>query len=199
MRVVATNLTFAFSGQPPLFSGLNFALEPGSLTAVVGPSGSGKSTLLSILAGFAAPTSGELDRQGTGRTGWVFQNPTGAARRSAADHVALPLLAKGMTRVAADDAALTILDTFALAGVARRDFRRLSGGEAQRLMLARAVALNPAILLVDEPTAQLDRNSAETVISVMAQTARAECVVIVATHDQRVAESCGTVLELEGA
>jgi ABC-type lipoprotein export system ATPase subunit len=126
----------------------------------------------------------------------VLQNPHGVARRTALDHVVLPLLARGLARRDAEARAAEILDRFALAAVADRQFRALSGGEAQRLMLARAVATAADLLLVDEPTAQLDLTTAATVNAVLAGIAQDDAIVVVATHDPHTRDACTRVLDL---
>jgi lipoprotein-releasing system ATP-binding protein len=194
--VKGTGLGHAFSRTGSLFVGLDFSFHPGELIALVGPSGSGKSTLLSILAGWTPPTSGTLERIGIAHTGWVFQNPHGSARRSALDHVVLPLLARGYSRSAAEDEALILLERFSLESVGDRVFRDLSGGEAQRLMLARAVATQSDLLLIDEPTAQLDLRAASVVNEVIASIASDSAIVVVATHDQRTRDACTRVVDL---
>ncbi|GAA3224607.1 ABC transporter ATP-binding protein [Oerskovia jenensis] len=195
-RLVGTGLGHAFPGTGLLFTGLDLEIVPGEVVALVGPSGSGKSTLLSIAAGWERPTQGQVERVGVATTGWVFQNPHGVARRAALDHVVLPLLARGLRRPDAEDRAAEIMARFNLAPVADRPFRALSGGEAQRLMLARAVALAPDLLLVDEPTAQLDLRTAATVNEVLAGIAQDDSIVVVATHDPHTRDACTRVIDL---
>jgi ABC-type lipoprotein export system ATPase subunit len=173
-----------------LFTSLGFTLNAGDLVAITGPSGSGKSTLLSLLAKWEVPVSGTVEWHGIESVGWVFQNPHGTPGRTALDHVTLPLLAKGAPRSVAEDEAYAIMERFALGTVADRPFAALSGGEAQRLMLARAVAKAPSLLLVDEPTAQLDRSAAHTVNSVLGELALADAIVVVATHDADTRVAC---------
>lgn len=189
-------LAHRFPGTGELFGGLDLDLRPGELVAVVGPSGSGKSTLLHLLAGWERPAAGTIERVGVNRIGWVFQNPHGVPRRTALDHVVLPLLARGARRRDAEDEARTVLDRFDLGPVAERQFRALSGGEAQRLMLARAVATGADLLLVDEPTAQLDLRTAATVNSVLAGIAQDDAIVVVATHDPHTRDACTRVVDL---
>lgn len=186
----------AFAGRPTLFEGLDLDLDEGSVTAVTGPSGSGKSTLLHIAAGWQEPTWGRVDRPGLHRIQWVFQNPHGVARRSVVDHVALPLLARGFRRPAAEGEAQTLLAAFGLGSAADRMFRDLSGGEAQRLMLARGIAAAPDLLLVDEPTAQLDAATAMTVTNSLDVLAGRGVVVVVATHDIRTRDACTNHVDL---
>ncbi|MDR2897005.1 MAG: ABC transporter ATP-binding protein [Propionibacteriaceae bacterium] len=195
-RAIGSGLAHRFPGTPLLFTDLSFVLCPGETVALVGPSGSGKSTLLSILAGWVKPTAGEVRWEGVARTGWVFQNPHGVPRRTAIDHVALPLLGQHLTRVQADQQAETIMARFSLTEVSDRQFRDLSGGEAQRLMLARAVAANYDLLLVDEPTAQLDMATAATVNAVLANVGNSGSIVVVATHDPHTRDSCDRVINL---
>lgn len=189
-------LSHSFPGTGPLFSGLDLDLHGGEVVALVGPSGSGKSTLLSILAGWVVPTAGTIERTGVDHTGWVLQNPHGVARRSAVDHVVLPLLARGLRRHQAEVEALDVMRRFDLERVAERPFRALSGGEAQRLMLARAVTTGSDLLLVDEPTAQLDLSTAATVNGVLAALAQDDVIVVVATHDAHTRDACSRVVDL---
>lgn len=194
--VAGRDLAHSFPGTGPLFVDLDIDLVPGEVVALVGPSGSGKSTLLSILAGWLTPTAGSVVRRGVGHTGWVFQNPHGVPRRTALDHVALPLLGRGSTRAEARRRAAALLADFGLEAIAHRQFRALSGGEAQRLMLARALATGSDLLLVDEPTAQLDMGSAATVNQVLARVARADALVVVATHDPNTRAACTRAIDL---
>ena len=194
--VVGRKLSHWFPGTEKLFSELNFALVPGQITGVCGPSGCGKSTLLSILAGWETPKEGTVTRTEILRIGWVFQNPHGTPTRTAIDHVVFPLLAAGQSRVQAEPEALHVMTLFGLRHVAERPFSALSGGESQRLMLARAVTAKPDLLLVDEPTAQLDLATAATVNSVLGSIALSGAIVVIATHDQGTRAVCDHVIDL---
>lgn len=196
MLLKIDGLGHSFPGTGPLFEGLSFQVNPGSPTAVVGPSGSGKSTLLSIVAGWQEPIAGTVVREDISTVCWVFQNPHGVARRTALDHVVLPLLTQGIGRREAEANAREIMDLFGLLGLGNRQFRQLSGGEAQRLMLARAVATRPDLLLIDEPTAQLDLVTARTVNEVLAGISESGAIVLVATHDPSTRDACTDVLDL---
>lgn len=196
-RVKAETLGHGFPGAPLLFEGVDFEAAAGDVVGLCGPSGSGKSTLLSIFAGWERPRIGKAIREGVTRVNWVFQNPHGVAHRTALDHVVFPFLAAGHDRRTAIRKARPILESFRLAPIADRAFRELSGGEAQRLMLARAVATKPDLLLVDEPTAQLDLRTSETVNQTLGQIAQAGAIVLIATHDPGTRDACTRVIQLE--
>lgn len=195
-RVRATGLAHRFPGTAWLFTDLDLDLRPGEITGLCGPSGCGKSTLMSILAGWVAPVTGTVRTTGVDRTGWIFQNPHGVPGRTALDHVVLPLLARGADRREAEERAVAVMADFHLSGVARQPFRELSGGEAQRLMLARALCSAPDLLLVDEPTAQLDLRTARTVNASLGRVADRGAIVVVATHDPDTRKACTTVVDL---
>jgi ABC-type lipoprotein export system ATPase subunit len=199
MRVELTKVSHKFDGSPFLFVDLTATLVPNHVYGVVGPSGSGKSTLLAILAGWLRPVRGTVRRDGVQRVRWVFQNPVGVARRSAIDHVALPFLTQGSSYPAARNKAMELLDDFLLTHVADSAFSQLSGGEAQRLMLARGLATQPDLLLVDEPTAQLDQSTGAGVARTLAALAQRGCIVVVATHDPVARAACTDVMDLAGA
>jgi len=190
------NVGHRYKGGPWLFRSIQYAFEPGKIYALTGPSGSGKSTLLSILAGLEKPSEGSLAIERIERRSWVFQNPFGAPRRSAIDHVSLPLLARGLSVRDAHAQADDLLRDLGLGSVRARAFRELSGGEAQRLMLARGIAADPDLLLVDEPTAQLDRRSAATVDAVLGALAVPHRIVIIATHDPNTRDACTDQFDL---
>lgn len=196
MRVEVSDLGHAYSRDAWLFQGLNYTFTPGHIYALTGASGSGKSTLMAILAGWTAPAAGQLNMDGVDSTCWVFQNPYGVAKRTAIDHVAFPFIASGMPSDEADESAVELLGRFNLHDVRDRQFRHLSGGEAQRLMLARAAASSPDLLLVDEPTAQLDRATAHLVNAVLSNVASSRTIVIVATHDEETRDACDVNLDL---
>ncbi|MBW3093613.1 ABC transporter ATP-binding protein [Bifidobacterium sp. 82T10] len=187
----------AFGERTRLFRGITLTLLPERVYALVGPSGSGKSTLLSIIAGWQTPSEGEVVRRGVRKVSWVFQNPVGVARRTALDHVTLPYLGQGYDIATAERLALEQLDRFGLSESAGKRFGELSGGEAQRLMLARGVATNADLLLVDEPTAQLDMRTADAVDRYLGALSRSGMIVVVATHDHRTRDAASDVIDLE--
>ncbi|MDR0504614.1 MAG: ATP-binding cassette domain-containing protein [Bifidobacteriaceae bacterium] len=199
MRINLRSLEYQYPGNPPLFTNVNWNLENGGFYGIVGPSGSGKSTLLSIIAGKQTPTAGSVTREGINSLFWVLQSSFGVPQRSALDHVSLPLLAKGIHPKTADAAALDLLSRFALDHLAHQPYATLSGGEASRLMLARAVAVSPDLYLVDEPTAELDRRTAAQVNSVLRELINDGGIVIVATHDPTTRQVCDNVLDLSNS
>lgn len=196
MRVILQDVTHSFDGQAVLFARLSAELHPDRVYALMGPSGSGKSTLLSLLAGWQQPASGTIHRDGVHKVGWVFQNPHGVALRTAIDHVVLPFLARNVPRREAIVRAEELLHEFGLEDVGSRRFSELSGGEAQRLMLARGIAAGPELFLVDEPTAQLDMHTAERVNQSLRALSERGAIVVVATHDQNTRLACTDLIDL---
>lgn len=185
-----------FSGTDWLFRGVSLILEPGRTYALRGPSGSGKSTLLSIIAGWEKPLEGEIVLTDISKTGWVFQSPHGIPRRPAIEHVMWPLLDRGLSLRAARQNAEAIMKEFGLISVLDRNFNALSGGEAQRVMFARAVAAKNSLILVDEPTAQLDTQTRHRVNGTISRLADDGSIVVVATHDEETSAACTDVIDL---
>jgi putative ABC transport system ATP-binding protein len=179
------------------------AVARGEILAVMGPSGSGKSTLLHCLAGIFPPDSGEVWFDGrrldtlteSGRTrlrrtafGFVFQFGNLVPELTAADNVALPLVLKRAGRKEAYRQAGRWLDRLGLGDKGARRTGELSGGEAQRVAVARALALGPQALFADEPTGSLDSLTGEKVMDLLTGLAREQGItVVVVTHDVRVA------------
>lgn len=196
MFLILDQVTHSFDQKLRLFPPISTAFGIGETTAIVGPSGSGKSTLLAILAELIVPTEGKIMRDGIFSSCWVTQNPHGVAGRTALDHVALSFISTGLTRSSANLEALAILDQFGLGKLADQPFGTLSGGQAQRLMLARGVAAAPHLLLVDEPTAQLDQQTAKEVDGCLAMLTSRKMIVVVATHSPTTRDACSRVLDL---
>lgn len=197
MRIELKSIGHRYADGPLLFHNLNATLLPGHVYAITGPSGSGKSTLLGIIAGWIRPANGEMSKRNVDSMRWVFQNPHGIAQRTVIDHVSLPLLAKGLTRNQAEREAVPALRRFGLDHVADHRFSELSGGEAQRLMLARAFVAHPSLMLVDEPTAQLDMHTAATVSDALTRIAQTNTIVVVSTHDPRTRDACTDIIDLK--
>jgi tungstate transport system ATP-binding protein len=173
------------AGAVAVLDRVSLVLEAGPPTALIGPNGSGKTTLLKLAMGLEQPSSGRIVRGGRAdtpplRRAFVFQKPA-MLRRSAAANVAFALRAAG--RAPARGLVGALLDQVGLADCAGRPARRLSGGEQQRLALARALARNPEVLFLDEPTASLDPAGTRSVEEIIARIAASGVKVILATHD----------------
>jgi ABC-type lipoprotein export system ATPase subunit len=172
-------------------------LDPGDQIAVTGSSGSGKSTLLHLIAGLDRPTTGEIAWPGLdghplrepGLVGLIFQGPSLLPPLDVAENVALPLLLAGRSPDEAREAARAALLAVDLSEFAGRLPEELSGGQAQRVAVARVLAVAPRVIVADEPTGQLDAGHALSVVDLL--TGAAEdlgAALVVATHDLRVAD-----------
>jgi putative ABC transport system ATP-binding protein len=191
--------------------GVSIALEPGEVVGVVGPSGSGKSTLLALLAGLEAPDAGVVafegrDLAGLGEAGRrllrrdrlaiVFQGYGLLALLTARENVELPYRVARRDPAAAAAAAERWLGLLGLAERADHRTDELSGGEQQRVALARALATEADLLLVDEPTAELDEDNRARVAGLLRDAADRGACVVVATHDPDMVELCDRVVRL---
>jgi putative ABC transport system ATP-binding protein/lipoprotein-releasing system ATP-binding protein len=173
------------------------AVPPGARIALVGPSGSGKSTLLHLMAGLDEPTLGSVTWPALGgradlRPGpvaMVFQGPSLLAPLTVLENVALPLVLAGATDAEARERAHAALELLLLDDLADKLPEEVSGGQAQRVAVARALTGEPRLVLADEPTGQLDRDNAIAVVDVLLEaTDHAGAALVVATHDPIVAE-----------
>jgi putative ABC transport system ATP-binding protein len=190
-------------GRTPALRGASITASQGEILAIMGPSGSGKSTLLHCLAGIFTPDEGdvlfdgqalntmsEADRTRLRRTafGFVFQFGQLVPELTAADNVALPLLLNRTRRKVAYKTADTWLDRLGIGDKGGRRTGELSGGEGQRVAVARALALAPKVIFADEPTGSLDSLTGEKVMDLMTRLAREQgATVIIVTHDARTA------------
>ena len=190
-------------GQTPALRGASVTVQQGEILAVMGPSGSGKSTLLHCLAGIFPPDSGEVtfdgqllntmseaERTKLRRTafGFVFQFGQLVPELTAADNVALPLLLNRTKRKVAYKTADTWLDKIGIGDKQGRRTGELSGGEAQRVAVARALAMAPKVIFADEPTGSLDSLTGEKVMDLLTGLAREQgTTVVLVTHDARIA------------
>ena len=200
--IQARNLVLSF-GETPALRDASLTVGRGEIVAVMGPSGSGKSTLLHCLAGILVPDQGEvwfggqrLDTQSDERRsalrrdrfGFVFQSGQLVPELTAEENVALPLLLSGARRGPAMTAAGKWFGTLGLDGLERRRSGELSGGQAQRVALARGLVAKPEVLFADEPTGSLDSVSGELVMDLLTAAVREQgTTVILVTHDARVA------------
>jgi ABC-type lipoprotein export system ATPase subunit len=163
-----------------------------SRVAVVGPSGSGKSTLIHLLAGLDQPTSGSIDWPGlggrpsdhAGLVGVVFQAESLVPALTAQENIALPLVLRGVEHGRAQALALRSMRRLRIEGLASQLPDELSGGQAQRVAVARVVSMEPRLILADEPTGRLDRESARAVVNVLVEAAgHLGAGLVIATHD----------------
>jgi putative ABC transport system ATP-binding protein len=190
-------------GRTPALRGANVTVRQGEVFAIMGPSGSGKSTLLHCLAGIFTPDEGdvlfdgqavnamnEAERTKLRRTafGFVFQFGQLVPELTAADNVALPLRLNRTNRKVAYKTADTWLDKLGIGDKGGRRTGELSGGEAQRVAVARALALAPKVIFADEPTGSLDSLTGEKVIGLLIDLARQQgTTVVIVTHEARIA------------
>lgn len=189
-----------------LFRDLNLEVRAGEIVAIVGRSGAGKSSLLHLLAGLDQPSSGEVwigaTVLGTLRAeklaevrnrsiGFVWQFHYLLPEFSALENVAMPLLARGLTRRDAEAQARRWLDRVALAARADHRSGELSGGEQQRVAMARALVTGPEVLLADEPTGDLDEETASSLFALLQRLCREEqLAAVLVTHNVEIAARC---------
>jgi lipoprotein-releasing system ATP-binding protein len=199
-------------GEVVLFRGLDFQVGAGEMVAIVGESGSGKSSLLHLLAALDRPTEGDVwvgetrvgglnARQAAEfrnrDVGYVWQFHYLLPEFTALENIAMPLLARGERRTAALEKARVWLGEVGLAARAGHRSGELSGGEQQRVSLARALVTEPKLLLADEPTGDLDGKTAEAVFGLIQQLHREHALTsILVTHNMEFATRCGRVLRL---
>lgn len=216
--VISTHDVHKSYGKVEVLTGVNVSIEAGETVAIMGPSGSGKTTLLYVLSGILTPETGEvilrekdgenfIDIAGLGdeqrstlrleRFGFVFQQGLLLPELTASENVQLPLLMNGTPRNQAIHLAHEMLMRLGLTGLDDRRIGQLSGGQAQRVAVARALILAPQIIFADEPTGALDSQAAQEVLhrllSMSKQTGNA---VILVTHDHDVASKCDRILHL---
>ncbi len=209
--LVASALTVGYRGRA-VVRGFNCSAAPGSTVAITGPSGSGKSTLLFALSGLLSPLSGTVSMDGCDvsmlgeaarakfratRVGFVFQDALLDPTRSTLDLVTEGALYAGIARRSVETWARTLLDGLGVGELATRRPGQLSGGQAQRVAMARALALRPMYLFADEPTANLDEHNAAVVLGHMFGHVRDhDAVLVVATHSPTVAAGCDQEIRL---
>jgi putative ABC transport system ATP-binding protein len=200
--IEARDITMSF-GETQALRGATFEAAPGEIVAIMGPSGSGKSTMLHCLAGILVPDSGEVWFDGQridtlsetprsalrrDRFGFVFQFGQLVPELTVEENVALPLLLGGERRPAAIRVAREWIDRLGLEGLGGRRSGELSGGQAQRVALARGLVAGPRILFADEPTGSLDSLTGEQVMNLMVAAVREQgTTVVLVTHEPRVA------------
>ncbi|WP_405114690.1 ABC transporter ATP-binding protein [Micromonospora sp. NBC_01405] len=200
--IEARDVVLSF-GETLALRGASISVAPGEIVAIMGPSGSGKSTLLHCLAGILVPDSGEIHFDGRridtlnenqrsvlrrDHFGFVFQFGQLVPELTAEENVALPLLLGGVKRAAALKEARPWFERLGLAGLERRRSGELSGGQAQRVALARGLVARPGALFADEPTGALDSLTGEQVMDLLVSSAREQgTTVVLVTHEARIA------------
>ncbi|HEX9292445.1 MAG TPA: ABC transporter ATP-binding protein [Gemmatimonadales bacterium] len=196
-----------------VFTGLTLDIEAGSFTALMGPSGSGKSTLLNLIAGLDKPTRGSVQVGGaavsemsagqlaawrSSNIGFVFQSFNLLPVLTAYQNVELPLLLTRLSGRERTERVKIALDVVGLADRADHYPRQLSGGQEQRTAIARAIVADPTVMLLDEPTGQLDARSSQEVLALLQRLNNEfNKTIIIVTHDAHAAERAKTVLHLE--
>lgn len=189
-----------------LFENVSAEWHTGSLVAIQGPSGSGKSTLLDLIGGLRSPTSGSitLTHEGTkheranrrSASSWILQNNAVLSGRTTVDNVMIGATARGASVAEARISALAALEYLGLTERASTLVNTLSGGEQQRVTIARCLISPSLVIIADEPTGNLDATNADLVAQSLRAAARAGKIVLVATHDPDVANACDSVLAL---
>ena len=193
MRAAASDLPLVLdsvsleANSTTILDRLNLTIGPGAPTLIVGPNGAGKTRLLRLCMGLDAPSAGRItwggrsDSEMRGRA-ILFQRPV-MLRRTTAANVSYALAQVGLPRSQRVGRIATLLESVGLSDLAQRPARRLSGGEQQRLALARALARDPEILLLDEPTANLDPAATRSVEEIVLAAARSGIKIVMASHD----------------
>ena len=210
--VASSGVNAISSGEVILFRNLDFSIATGEMVAIVGESGTGKSSLLHLLAAFDRPTAGDVWLGDTNLSrlsprqaaefrnrdvGYVWQFHYLLPEFTALENVAMPLLARGLRRAEALQQAGLWLNEVGLAARAGHRSGELSGGEQQRVSLARALVTNPKLLLADEPTGDLDGNTAEAIFSLIQTLHRQHRLTsVLVTHNLEFALRCDRVLRL---
>ncbi|HEX2451653.1 MAG TPA: ABC transporter ATP-binding protein [Gemmatimonadales bacterium] len=213
--VVATDVRrdYAMNGQlVHALRGVSLAVEAGEYVAIAGPSGSGKSTLLHILGGIDPPSSGSVSVEGRRldllsdrelthlrltRLGFVFQRFHLLPVLTALENVELPMAEAGMPRSARRDRARELLDYVGLAHRGGHRATQLSGGEMQRVAIARALANQPALLLADEPTGELDGETGREILELFRRINQDGATLVVVTHDDRLAAEASRAIHMQ--
>jgi len=197
----------------PVLRNISLTVEEGEFIAFMGPSGSGKTTLLNLIAGIDKPTKGKISVAGTDVTelneselavwrartvGFIFQFYNLIPVLTALENVELPLILTPLSKRERRAHAQTALEVVGLADRLHHYPRQLSGGQEQRVAIARAIVTDPAILVADEPTGDLDKVSAEEVLELMDRLNRElNKTILMVTHDPRAAEKARSVRHLE--
>lgn len=202
------NITFSYD-KTPVLNDVSYEFEKGRMYCIIGKSGAGKTTLLSLLSGLATPTSGEIIYDGKSIAkidkykfrsryiGVVFQSYNLITKYTALENVILSMDVSGAKIKDKKQKALELLDSVGLdEDEANRRVLKLSGGQQQRVAIARALSYNPDIILADEPTGNLDRDTQKEIMEIFRDLANQGKCVILVSHSSEVAEMCDERYEL---
>lgn len=201
------------SMEIPVLNNINFGVKEGEFIALMGPSGSGKTTLLNLIAGIDRPTQGKINIAGTdvstlgesalakwrsAHVGFIFQFYNLIPVLTAFENVELPLLLTNLSKKERKEHVETALK---IVGLGERIYhypKQLSGGQEQRVAIARAIVTDPLIIVADEPTGDLDKHSAEEILTLMERLNKEfKKTIIMVTHDPHAAERAGIIKHLE--
>ena len=211
--LVEITKTYDVTPPVPVLRGVNLSVEAGQKVSIIGRSGAGKSTLLNIMGLLDVPSSGqyildgkhvenvpdrERDRLRSHVLGFVFQDFHVLGHRTVSENLEIKLATVRVDRADRGDRIATVLDAVGLRERANSLARLLSGGEKQRLAIARAMITGPSIILADEPTGNLDSSNAKAVLDLFDDEARRGAAIIVITHDDRLSRWADRVLILDG-
>ncbi|WP_103543760.1 ABC transporter ATP-binding protein [Streptomyces sp. SM1] len=205
------NLSKSF-GSRILWSDVSFTVGRGEMLALVGSSGSGKSTLLNCLGLLDRPSAGAIRHEGKDITrfgrreirafrrdvlGYLFQNYALIENATVADNVKVAVKPRRSAQGEVGPTVAEALERVGLGGREKEKIHHLSGGEQQRVALARLIVKQPALVLADEPTGALDQDNAAMVVDILGEMSKAGRAVVIATHDDRVRDRCDTVFAVK--
>jgi putative ABC transport system ATP-binding protein len=195
----------------PVLKGIRLAIDPNEYVALMGPSGSGKSTLMNILGCLDTPTAGQyiLNSQDVSKMednelaevrnkeiGFVFQQFNLMPRLNALENVGIPLIYAGVSKKEREERAMEMLEKVGLQDRARHRPNELSGGQCQRVAVARALINSPSIILADEPTGNLDTKTSEEIMEMFSQIHASGNTVVLVTHEEDIADHAHRIVRL---
>jgi putative ABC transport system ATP-binding protein len=211
VRLTDVKKEYSLGGTVTALDGVEFSLPAGSYTAVMGPSGSGKSTLLNLIGALDTPTAGRVSVDGTdiaglsedGRAklrgtkiGFIFQTFNLMPRLSARENVELPLVFAEWDTDSRTERAESLLNRVGLGERMDHMPQELSGGQRQRVAIARALATDPAIVLADEPTGNVDTETGDEIMSLLSDTHERGNTILLVTHERRIAEHADRIVHV---